>query len=1019
MFETGEVRVRGSTGRHSTSPASLVSLAWRCALAATIALAAFAVRPLGAQAASTGIVRGTVVEASTLRPVPDVQVTVVGSRIGGVTNANGEFTVSGVTAGTQTVRAQQIGFRAAEQQVTVTAGGTVRAEFRLQRVTVQLNSVVVTGTAGATQQRAIGNSMATISASDVSALAPTPQVANLIAGRSPGVVVVPGTGMVGSGPRIRIRGASSFSLTDQPLLYVDGVRVDNDVASGPRAQGTSSVISRLNDINPDDIESIEILKGPAAATLYGTEASNGVIQIITKKGRADKTQMNITGQAGTNWLMDPERVIPISYARDSTGQLVTFDPVRSEAQRGTPLFGLGQNQQLNLSLNGGSGTMRYYGSGGYDHQTGIESNNNETKYTTRVNVGLYPNAKFNANLSMGYVQSTTNVPSEGSSGRGLIVNAVFANPLTQNTPTRGFLSAPPEILHSPAFTSAQGLRRLTQSLQMNNDLTSWFSQRLNLGLDVTNELDQSITRRDQSLAPYFSASTVLGSKSSSQRTVYYSTVDYSATAKAELPKEFSSASSVGAQYYRRRDEFLSATGREFPASGLDAISATAITTGGDDYQVNTTVGVYAQEQFGWRNQAFVTGAVRVDNNSAFGENFDFVAYPKLAGTWVISEAPFWKVKQISTLRLRAAYGQSGQQPRAFAALRTYTPVTGGDGTSAVTPAFVGNPDLAPERSGELETGFDAGLFDERIGVEMTYYRRKTNDAILERATAPSFGFPGTAFVNAGSIQTTGAELKLNAVAWKSNRVNWDWTFNLSKNQNKVLSLGGEQFFNVVEDGTGFITPLGSQRHEVGFPLGAWFGKKVVSATVDNTGKATNLMCATESSSSVACDQAPVLFLGRSAPDLEGSLSSTLTLFGSVRLYALVDFKQGALTFNNTEGYRCQVRLICRENVMPTESDPVRVAVAQSNRVFWNSYLQNSNFGKLREVSASYTLPSKIAARVGASGGTVTVSARNLHTWTSYPGMDPEAAFLSQQFTRTEQANTPPLAQFLTTLRLTF
>src|SRR5262249_5059867 len=156
------------------------------------------------------------------------------------------------------------------------------------------------------------------------------------------------------------------------------------------------------------------------------------------------------------------------------------------------------------------------------------------------------------------------------------------------------------------------------------------------------------------------------------------------------------------------------------------------------------------------------------------------------------------------------------------------------------------------------------------------------------------------------------------VAWKSRNVNWENTLNLSRNQNKVLNLGGDPYFNVVEDGTGFITPLGSQRHQVGYPLGAWFGKEVVSATVDATGKGGNLKCATTPGPAVACDDAPVLYLGRSAPNVEGSVSSTLTLFGNIRLYALVDFKRGALTFNNTEGYRCQVRLICRENVLPLE-----------------------------------------------------------------------------------------------------
>ncbi len=979
------------------------------------------VGPRAAHAQDAGAVRAKVLDASTRAPLPNAQVLVSGTQIGGLTNTAGEVVLGDVPAGSHTLRVQLIGYRPADQAIEVSGagGGALQVEVQLQRVAIELDAVVVTGTAGATQRRAVGNAVGSISAEDVQVIAPAPQVSNLIAGRSPGVVVVPGTGMVGSGPRIRIRGASSFSLSDQPLLYIDGIRVDNDVSTGPRAQGTSGVISRLNDLNPEEIESIEIIKGPAAATLYGTEAANGVIQVITKKGRPNSTQVDVSVQGGANWMMDPERVIPVSYARDADDQLVVFNPVASEEARGTPLFETGRSQRYDLSVRGGGNTSRYFVSAGYQQQTGIESNNDAEKISTRLNLGIYPGDKFDANLSVGYIQGTTNVPFEGSSGRGLITNAVFANPLGMNSPTRGFLQAPPEVLHSPSFTNRQGIRRFTQSLQINNELTSWFTQRLTLGMDLASERNEGITRRDDSLLDFFSTSTALGSKSAAQNNIQYFTVDYGATAKTTLSDAISSATSVGAQYYRRHDEFLSANGREFPASGLESISATAITTGSDDFLENTTVGVYVQEQLGWRDQAFLTGAVRVDNNSAFGENFDFVVYPKVSGTWVISDASFWKWNWVNTLRLRAAYGQSGQQPRAFAALRTYSPVTGGDGGSAVTAQFVGNPDLAPERSSELETGFDAGLFNERLGVEFTYYRRTTRDAILERSTAPSLGFPGFQFVNAGAIQTVGAEVKLDVTALQSGTVDWNWTINLSRNSNEVLDLGGDPFFNVDEDGTGFITPLGSQRHQVGYPLGAWFGKKVLSAEVDpSTGIAGNLMCASDGGA-MACEDAPVLYLGRSTPNLEGGISSTVTLFGQLRLYALVDFKSGVQTFNNTEGYRCQVRLICRENVLPLESDPVRVAVAQSNRVYWSSYLQNSSFAKLRELSASYTLPGSIAQRFGANNGSLTVSGRNLHTWTSYPGMDPELMFLSDQFTRTEQANTPPLAQFLVSLRLAF
>jgi TonB-linked SusC/RagA family outer membrane protein len=987
--------------------------------AATLLIAALLLVSASTLRAQEGTISGVVVDGSTLQPLANAQVGIDKTSVGTVTDAQGRFRLTRVPGADAVVTVSMIGFRAFKEQVRV---GATNLRLGLTLAPVELNQIVITGTAGVAQKRSVGNSVGQIDAARTQAIAPASTAANLLNGRVAGVVLTPGTGMVGSGPRIKIRGSNSFSLSDQPLIYIDGIRVDNDVSVGPRAQGTSSVISRLNDINPEDIDSFEIIKGPAAATLYGTEAANGVIQIITKKGRVDGApRADFSMRMGTSWWMNPQATMPINYGIDpTTKQIVSWDAIATENANGTPLWKNGAIQSYNANLSGGSGTTRYYIAGGFDKQDGIESINNLQRFTTRANLGLHPSNKLNASISLGYVQSKTNLPVEGSSGRGLLVNAVFGTPLFLNTPKRGFLTAPPEVLHSPDFRSSEALRRFTQSAQLTFDAFPWLSQRLSLGLDLTGEEDQALTKRDDALVAFFSASTALGSKTTTRHDVTYSTVDYTATAKEKIGANYTGASSVGVQYYRRRDQFVTATGREFPAPNLETVLATAITTGSDDFYSNTTLGVFAQQQFGWRDLAFLTGAVRVDNNSAFGSNFDFVVYPKLSGTYVISDQLGWNSKLVKTLKLRAAYGQSGQQPRSFAALRTYQPVTAGNSTSAVTPQFVGNPDLAPERGAELEGGFEAGLLDERVGVDFTFYYRKTKDAILEKATAPSLGFPGTQFVNAGAIQNKGVELQLKALAVNSRTLNLEFNANLSKNSNKVLNLGGDQYFNVVEDGTGFITPLASQRHQVGYALGAWWGKEVVGATVGSNGIATNLMCTSGNGGApVACADAPIIMLGSATPTFEGSLSSTASFRGRIRLYALVDFKHGMMTFNNTQGYRCQTRLTCIENVDPLHSDPVRVAVAQSNRTYWNSYLQNSSFAKLREVSLAYTLPESLVRRFSASGGSITFSGRNLHTFTSYPGLDPEADFLSNQFTRTEQTNVPPLSQFTSTVRLTF
>jgi len=248
------------------------------------------------------VVSGTVVDEQGA-PVANAQVFVEGATTGTLTNSQGAFRLA-VQAGELTIRVVSLGYRAEQQVVTAPADGI---RFELVATAINLDAIVVTGTAGAVERRAVGTAIATINAADQVELAPTPDVSQLINGRAPGVVVTPGTGMVGSGPTIRIRGASSFSLGTQPLIYVDGVRLDNGVGTGISIQGFGSgVVNRLNDINPEDIESIEIIKGPAAATQYGTEAANGGIQSLNKKGSSAATEWGIAMRQGADWVHNAE-----------------------------------------------------------------------------------------------------------------------------------------------------------------------------------------------------------------------------------------------------------------------------------------------------------------------------------------------------------------------------------------------------------------------------------------------------------------------------------------------------------------------------------------------------------------------------------------------------------------------------------------------------------------------------------------------------------------------------------------
>src|SRR3989454_11349001 len=308
-----------------------------------------------------GPVAGTVTSRASGAPVADVQVTVAGTTLRALTDASGRFRFSDVPGTMVVLQARRIGFRAAEDTIRV---GNENVRIALEEKVLELSQVVVTGTPTATARRELGIAVSRIDAASVTQTAPINDVQSLLNGRAAGVLIQPATGAVGSGSRIRIRGASSFSIGHQPLLYVDGVRVDADFATGPTNQAFgSSSISRFNDFNPDDIESVEIVKGPAATTLYGTEASNGVIQIITKRGSPGPARWDFTLRQGVNFLSNPEGRFPTNYGVDTKGNLLSINMQDLEAQVGD-IFRTGHVSDYEASVSGGSEPRRCPAAGG-------------------------------------------------------------------------------------------------------------------------------------------------------------------------------------------------------------------------------------------------------------------------------------------------------------------------------------------------------------------------------------------------------------------------------------------------------------------------------------------------------------------------------------------------------------------------------------------------------------------------------------------------------------------------------
>ena len=902
------------------------------------------------------------------RPLAGATVSVTSTTAHSVTDASGRFRIANLSATEVTLRVTMIGYRPMTRLVHV---GTQDVRIELVEAPLNLDELVVTGTVAGTQRRAIGNAVSRIDVTELKELAPPSDVQSLFAARVPGVRIMRGSGNVGSGGNTFVRGVSSMALSNEPLLYVDGVRVDNTASTQTRAySGGGDRPSRINELNPQDIESIEIIKGPAAATLYGTEASAGVIQIITKRGRAGKPRAELGVRQGLNFLQDPIGKYPRNFYKDAAGQVQSFSVLADDLATGygSP-FTTGHPQGYGISVSGGTDALRYYTGIDYDRDVGIVDYNWLNKLSARANLAYSFGSKLDAVVSVGTLRSKNR---SGTAVQPITQHIISAQAANRSTRLRGYLSRLPEwfeVVHG-----IEDIDRTIGSVNLTHRPMTWLTQRLTVGTDIGTARSSRLIERDPLGAQGPWGTSSLGEKIVGVIRSSYTTIDYGATAVTQAGSSLAFSTSIGAQYYSKQFVGDSAGGTVFPVPGVETVSATATRSAGEDFAENKTFGVFGQEQVAWRDRLFVTAAVRGDDNSAFGKNYEFVVYPKLSVSWVLSEEPSLKMPFVNTLKLRAAWGRAGQQPDVFAATQLFAAATGQGAVPTLTPLNVGNPDLKPEVGEELELGFDATLFSERATLEFTHYRKRTFDAIVAQQVVPSVGFPGTQFVNIGEMRTRGIEVGLTATPVLRQSLAWEVGFNLTTSHNLILDLG-----NATPPSFGFS---GRQRHVKGFPAGAVFGKRVLSATLNSDGTVSNAMCEGGAAiggggSPVPCSQAAEAYWGPPTPTWFGSASSTITLFRNLRLFGLVDFLGGNIRGDNDLAASHLFWNSSEASVR--RNDPIleayRIVIGSSGQEVG---FVNPGFAKLRMLSTSYVIPGSLARKLfRAAGGTITLSLDNV------------------------------------------
>jgi outer membrane receptor protein involved in Fe transport len=611
----------------------------------------------------------------------------------------------------------------------------------------------------------------------------------------------------------------------------------------------------------------------------------------------------------------------------------------------------------------------------------------------RANVRSQLTDKFDLALNTGYSNSDVRLPRNDNEATGITSAALLSTRVFYDSINQGYgFSVTPRELS--AINARENVNRLTGSLTANYRPLSWLSLSGQAGLDAVDRAEAQL------IPPGFvrnSAANLEGSRSVFRNRGTAYTANGNATANFGLGERLTGSTSAGVQYNEDVVRGTTAFGAVIlPGTGSLEGTNARFAVSEQNFHVRT-IGGYLQQQVALNDRLFVTGAVRADRNSAFGRDFGFVYYPSITTSWVVYEEPWFpEISALSSLRLRAAYGTSGLRPGVTDAFTFFTPVTASSGAAnvaAFTPGGTGNTALRPEKSSEVEFGFDAGMFGDRIGLDVTYFDKTANDALVAVRLAPSLGLTTTRRLNLGSVSNKGLEMQLNTRIVERGNVRWDAIITHTRLKNELETLGDA--VAPIQFGLGG----NSQRHTPGRPLGSYFAQPYTFEDKNSDGIITP-------SEIVVGDTAE--YMGSPFPTREASFQSNLQV-GIFRLSGLLDYRGGFQQFNSTAEFRCGFQN-CQQLYDPATSlaDQAR-AVAT---LFYDTpagYMEDGDFVKLRELSLTAGLPSGLAQRFGARAFSVTLAGRNLKTWTDYTGFDPEINFAgtSSNFSTAEFLTQPP------------
>lgn len=980
----------------------LHAVARRMARCAAIALVATTALGSSAAAQQTTAIRGTVTDLSTGRPVASASVRVVNAPIGAQTADDGTFTIRGVTPGTVELQVNRIGFEVARKSVTVTAGTTAEVTIGLKAVAQTLNQVVTIGY-GTSTRASVTSAIASVDSTTLANI-PVASIDNAMQGKVAGVQVMQNSGEPGTGISVRIRGPASLNAGNQPLYVIDGVPVIQDAMA--QINVSSQAFSPMSSLNPDEIASIDVLKDAAAAAIYGSRGSNGVVMITTKRGLAGSTRWSVSTYTGTqsvskrvDMLDSHDYLAVMNEAQTNEGKNPTFaagtDSINTDWQdyvfRNAPV----SNSQIAMS--GGLDRVKFYLSGTRYDQKGVVISSGYNRKAGRLNVDVNPSKRLFLMSSFGVTREVDNrVPGDGSLD-GVVTNAIALQPFSPvYGQSSGFGGAKENLIYSNpvAIANFDVSEAKTLRLLANGEAKFLINDRLWVtgrgGADLYS-LDEirwlsplidkggSSTQGGSGASGHTFANRYLAEAFGNYDVINSASTKWSLSAGSSLEKNVTDVNYVA--------------GNNFPTGFKVYVrNAAQITSWDGSTTSNNLLSFFGRTSLSYNDRYFLSGSLRRDGSSRFGSANRYGTFKAGSLGWNVTGENFAQgLARYGTLKLRASYGSTGNQGIGDFASRTLASAAPYAGTPGLAGTTLGNPNLRWEQTQELDIGADMNFAHDRIGVIIDWYNRNTNNLLIQRPVPATSGYT-TVWDNLGSIRNRGMDFSVHTVNLESfHGLGWTTDFNLTANRNVVTDLyGGLPVTFTVNNR---ITSVAA----VGQPLGEFYLYKFLRVDPATGNAVYQTASGGETMAPVSAD---LSYVGNPQPKFFGGLSNGLT-YGSFDLRTFLQYSEGGKIFNMVRifaddggGAKDNKLGLVRERWRkPGDvTDVPRMGATSGSKFMSSRMIEDASFIRLNELTLGYRLPTRLSSMAKMRDGRVYVSGRNLGLWgpgANYSGFDPD------------------------------